>query len=260
MRTRMFSGLLAVIAVCAGAQAADLGPRPGYTKAQEMLVAAPYNWTFLFFGGQLGGSFAAQPLSTSATGFLADIGNPGSIGPNAVGIDGGGHIGFNYQMGGTNIVVGAEFDAELSSLSSNNQLTFTTNRGAFPVGTSVISKPWDLYAIGKAGFTFGPRREVMLYGFGGGALAELRNETSADPNVGGLFTNSNLSSTNVHGGWTAGGGVDWRVVDNFLLGFRYRYEKLGNNGVIFDAGTNGTFRADQNAASNQFTVRGSFLF
>jgi len=57
--------------------------------------------------------------------------------------------------------------------------------------------------------------------------------------------------------------VDWKPIgDHFAIGARYRYSAYGTNGVSF-LGTNlsTSFRADQHAADNQFTIQGSlFLF
>jgi len=213
-------------------------------KAAPLYSGSPYNWSGFYFGGQVGGEFSARPITGVTTGSLEFLGDPGSLGPNAVGFAGGAHVGINYQTGG--FVIGAELGGELSSMNSAGTFTADTMNAA-----AVVRKPWDAYLIGKAGLVLGPRGEFLFYGLGGAAVAELQNDvTITDILAPGALK---ASSSNVHTGWTAGAGLDWGT-GPVVLGFRYRYSDYGTHGLSFDTG-NGSFRADQSARDNQFTGR-----
>ncbi len=83
---------------------------------------------------------------------------------------------------------------------------------------------------------------VMLYGTGGVAFADAR-VTATDtilipPGLGAAAPFANIgplsasvgtaTETRTLVGWTAGGGADWAVTNNIVLGFLYRHSEFGS--------------------------------
>jgi len=266
----------ALTALTAGfpAYAADLAKAPPYMSAP-----AAANWGGLYFGGEIGGEFGAKPLTGAGvsgpvvpgSSTLVALGDPGAFGPNAVGFAGGIFVGLNYQFPGA-FVIGTEIGGDLSSLNSSGSAVapvstvtggIVTPTGAGVNVASVVSKPWDAYWIGKLGFTAGPRREFLFYGFGGLALAEIKNDTTGTvTTTGAPLVDLKASADNIHTGWTVGAGVDWKPIgDHFAVGLRYRYSNYGTHGVVLQDPTlaAASFRSDQHAADNSFMVRAALF-
>lgn len=137
---KMLLASAALIALGTSALAADMRA-PVYTKAQPVAAPVPlYNWTGLYLGGHIGGSFRGNDG-------LAGTGRDGRF-------VGGGQIGVDYQFA-PNWVMGLE--ANYSAMANSNFTTFG-NRALGSV-------------TGRLGYTWG---QMLLYAKGGYAWADTR--------------------------------------------------------------------------------------
>jgi outer membrane protein OmpA-like peptidoglycan-associated protein len=80
---------------------------------------------------------------------------------------------------------------------------------------------FDASLRGKAGFSFD---RFLAYGTAGGALGDVSTRYSIGP-----FTW--LPARGIRLGWTAGGGIDYAVTNNWEVGLEYRYTDLGSHSV-----------------------------
>ena len=126
-------------------------------------------------------------------GFKADnsFGRAGDVS----GVVGGGQIGYNYQISPL-FVVGIETDFQGTSLRTTN-----------------VSLPWFGTVRGRAGFAL-LNSTLLVYGTGGFAYGELNSPFRSD----------------VHTGWTAGGGVEYAFLPNWSAKVEYLYTDLERNG------------------------------
>jgi outer membrane immunogenic protein len=146
-----------------------------------------------------------------------------------LGVIGGGQVGYNWQAG-RNVVLGAEADFQGSS--QRDSANCLGGCAAFPAfvaeGETITQKlNWFGTARGRAGWTDGP---TLYYATGGFAYG---NATTVYPSV-----NQPLSIGGTQTGWTAGGGIETRLLGNWTGKIEYLYVDLGN-----ESGTNPTFPA-----------------
>lgn len=196
---------LASLLLLAGsaAFAGDLPTRKG------MLPPAPalpefYSWTGFYAGGQIGYSWASDRTRFVAlNGALAGV----AFDYNTDGVVGGGHAGFNYQIGG--VVLGIEGDVEAVDA-----------KGGFndALGVGRVSRDWQASVRGRVGFALD---RFMIYGTGGGAFTEY-NYRLSNP-----ATGASETAQTSRGGWTAGGGVSYAFTDHLIGGVEYRYTDFG---------------------------------
>ena len=184
--------------------AADLQARaPMYTKAPAYL---PYNWTGFYAGVNVGYGWA----SADATATLAGVTGTGSETLN--GIIGGGQIGYNWQTS-SNIVLGIEGDIQASGQSN------TTNGTLFGAAYSETDKITYFGTIrGRLGYAIDRWMPYVTGGWGYG-------EFTSDATINGLGT---FSSSNSHGAWVVGGGVEAALVGNWTAKVEYLYLDTGD--------------------------------
>jgi len=166
----------ALLSVATAASAADMQARP-YTKAPPPLVSPAYNWSG-FYIGAMGGY-----------GWGTDAGSGGF---------GGGTVGYNWQLPGSQFVFGVEVDAAGASIKDSfsqevdigvlTQLKQDSKINAFGSVT------------GRAGFAMDA---VLLYAKGGFAWGNNKTTLSLPE-----FGISN-SDSHTHTGYTLGGGIEW---------------------------------------------------
>lgn len=198
------AGLASLLLLASGAaMAGDLPTRKGVLPPAPVLPEY-YSWTGFYAGGQIGYSWASDRTRFVAlSGALAGV----AFDYDTDGIVGGGHAGFNYQIGG--FVLGVEGDVE-----------GVDAKGGFndALGTFRVSRDWQASIRGRIGFAFD---RFMIYGTGGAAFAEYNHRLS-NP-VTGASENAETS----RGGWTAGGGVSYALTDQLIGGIEYRYTDFG---------------------------------
>ena len=212
--------LAAAAALIAGpALAADLpAPPPPQAPAYVPGVTAFYNWSGIYFGANVGGSFDSQgaPNNTIATGALA--GTPtGAVSHNSTGIAAGGQIGINFQNGPW--VFGIEGDADWLS---NKAFT----HGFTATGTDQHVFTLDLLSTvrGRVGYAFD---RALFYGTGGFAMGDYsttRTQTSGTFMSAAAGTAETFSKLRL--GWTAGGGIEYALGDNWTVRAEYLFVGL----------------------------------
>ncbi|KWV48377.1 hypothetical protein AS156_18005 [Bradyrhizobium macuxiense] len=195
---------VAVAALGATAQAADLGARPYYQKAPAPVYAAPlYNWTGFYIGGHLGGVFSGSDNTFNGLA-LTDSGAR---------FMGGVQAGYDWQLS-PNWVIGLEGQY---SWVGNHQLN-----AIFPNGSTYNNNQRGIASItGRVGYTWGPG---LIYVKGGYAYSD-NNESVTSGGVPVAFTLSDNHSN----GWTIGGGAEYMFAPNWSAKVEYQYYDFGDS-------------------------------
>ena len=193
----------ALVLGTAGASAADLAARP-YTKAPAP-VAALYNWTGFYIGAQVGYAWG----DNSTREFVTATGVPTAFiqGFNADGFVGGGHIGYNWQVG--QFVFGLEGDLEGADVKGGYRLA-NFNGTDFRIDAQASIR-------GRLGVAF---NNSLLYVTGGAAWADM-DHTYVFANT--LFETISTTRT----GWTVGAGWEYGFTPNWSARLEYRYTDFG---------------------------------
>jgi outer membrane immunogenic protein len=197
----------ALFMLSAGAvSAADLAARP-YTKAPAP-VAAVYDWTGFYVGVHAGYASNDSRFDFYTNGHYNNA--PGeSFGFGTNGFMGGGHAGYNWQT--ANVVFGLEGSISYTDLTGRAISPF------FPASDTFHTKQeWIATITPRLGVTAGA---WLFYVKGGAAFTELRTriQDTADYNE--------RSDTRV--GWTVGGGAEWMVSPNWIIGVEGNYYDFG---------------------------------
>ncbi|CAN5208956.1 porin family protein [soil metagenome] len=235
--------LLIAIAVAAfgatGAQAADIAARP-YTKAPP--IAPAINWSGFYAGVNVGygwGSSATDNVATQTgclNGLVAGFCSftnalvPGKVSYDQSGFIGGGQFGYNWQMSHS-IVLGIETDFQGSAIRGSNSVS---NTGVFviPVSQSATaSQKLDWFGTLRGRVGWQPTGALLVYATGGLAYGQVETASSFSMNAvggGSLFVGSSgLSRSDVRTGWTAGGGLEWMMNQQWSVKAEYLYYDLG---------------------------------
>jgi outer membrane immunogenic protein len=200
---------VALVAVSGTAFAADLpsrAPPPVYVPPPPI-----FTWTGFYVGIEAGDQFGR-----SSTGIIAGPGAQPTYFPN--GFVGGGYAGYNYQI--NQFVVGIEGNVDGS----------TYNGSAVDGVTGALRstrEPVDGSVRGRIGYAWD---RVLFFGTGGVAIADIRNQTS----LGGLTDQFNIGRV----GWTAGGGIEYAIDNNWAIRGEYLYSDYGHI-TEFEATTTG---------------------
>lgn len=247
------------------AHAADLP-----LKAPPARVVAPFSWAGFYIGGNAGGSWRdfdlvlddpAIHIDQVTNAFIPGRGlvvvpgtsrDLGTLSGKASGFAGGGQIGYNWQW--NRFVVGVEGDMQAASSKTSATfstiLAFTALSPPSPVTvTRTFETDWMASLRLRAGFT--PVDRVLLYGTGGVAFVGARVTSTdnitvpagpgappqnSDVGAGGpLSVTGTASDKQTHVGWTLGGGADWAVADNIVVGILYRHSDFGSK--TYNVGT-----------------------
>ena len=197
------------------ANAADL---PMKAPPVRVVQPLPFSWTG-FYVGASAGIISQNTVGTDIGGdgfpFWDAFGNQYGI-PGNAGLFGL-NVGYNYQLS-NNIVLGIEADISWSGL--NNSYTtygFNCEGCALTVG----SKLEALGTVrGRIGYAFD---RALLYATGGFAWGHVKNSAYSvqDP-----YYNANTDSWQT--GWTAGGGLEYAVTNNWTVRVEALYVDLGN--------------------------------
>ncbi len=210
---------LSGFAMAAPAWAADLSVAPLY-KAPPVVATPAYNWSGFYLGVNGGGGWGTSNWDSA-----------GSL--NVSGAVAGGTAGFNWQMG--HAVLGLEGDVDWSNLKG------TTTSAACAPGCST-GNDWLATARGRAGYAFD---RVMPYVTGGLAVGDIKANT---PGFAG--------ATQTNAGWTAGGGVELALSNNWTAKAEYLHVDLGNMNCGFNCGLS----PNNNVSLKSDLVRGGLNF
>ena len=221
LRTLVLAPAMALMGLMAAgsASAADLSVAPLY-KAPPVVAPAAYNWSGFYVGVNGGGGWSTSSWDTA-----------GSI--NVSGGVAGGTAGVNWQLG--HAVLGLEGDVDWSSLKGS-----TTSTGC-PAGCTT-SNDWLSTVRGRAGYAFD---RFLPYVTGGVAFGDVKASTPG-------FPGASQTST----GWTAGGGVELALTNNWTAKAEYLHVDLGNMNCGFSCGV----VANNNVSLKSDVVRGGVNF
>lgn len=235
-------GIASLISAAVPAAAADLP-----VKARPMpAVAAAYNWTGCYIGGNVGGKWARTSGSADvgATTAPGALGLPGSVlfgSDNATTFIGGGQVGCNYQPVGSNWVFGLEGDVDWQRWSRTNTLAGTVIPAPFVAGDSFDWRSkWQASARGRIGYAWD---RLMIYATGGAAFTNVTVGTNfiAVTSGGFNFPADIVSDSKTVWGPTVGGGFEYAFTNNLSFGVEGRYSWYGtqtyNGGLLATVAT-----------------------
>jgi outer membrane immunogenic protein len=195
----------AMIALVSSASAADLAR--SYTKAPA-LVSPATNWSG-FYAGVMGGygwsdSVSVAGFSTSSSDLKGGFG--------------GGTIGYNWQLAGSQFVFGLEVDAAASDLKYSQSAFGVTAEDKIRAFGSVT---------GRLGYAFD---SALLYVKGGYAWADNR--------VSGSAFGVTIADSKTHSGYTVGAGLEYMFAPSWSAKAEYMYADYGHQTYFgaFDVG------------------------
>lgn len=236
---------VAVLATVSPALGADL-PAPAY-KASVTPIATPYTWTGLTIGingGWTGEQAQAVTFSTDdppqTLGPAAGPAAPTSF--HAAGAFGGFQLGYNWQLN-RNWLIGVETDFDFASVEGGGTSTNLSSQGAIPF-TSVTDETLQWFGTVRSRLGFLPTSDLMIYGTGGFAYGRVDQSASYTNNAAfsGLSSLNGICNPNsvCYGGadnltatgWTAGGGLEYLLPNNWTLRAEYLYLSFNGAGRV----------------------------
>jgi len=207
------------LVVAGPALAADLSVAPLY-KAPPVVAPTAYNWSGFYVGANGGGGWGTSNWDTAGSFDLSG----GVI---------GGTAGVNWQLG--HAVIGLEGDVDWSNLKGNTTSTLCA-------AGCTTSNNWLATVRGRAGYAFD---RFLPYVTGGVAVGDIKASTPGF--AGGTQSNA---------GWTAGGGVELALTNNWTAKAEYLHVDLGNMNCGFSCGV----VANNNVSLKSDLVRGGVNF
>lgn len=214
------------LAGVSAASAADL-PARTYTKA-PVYVDPGFNWSGFYIGGNVGYSWGRSNNSETLSRATTGVGLVTTTGNNDVdGVIGGGQFGYNWQS--SNWLFGLETDFQGSGERGSSLFTCVACANDRTDITSSLTQKLDWFGTARARAGFLATPTLLLYGTGGFAYGEVK--------TGGSVTGTGLAGTpltvafpgtsSTRSGWTAGGGIEGRIVSNWTWKLEYLYMDLG---------------------------------
>ena len=182
----------AALSVATAASAADLPARP-YAKAPAAVMSPAYNWSG-FYIGAMGGFGWGSGDNEGSGGF------------------GGGTVGYNWQLPGSQFVFGVEVDAAGASIKDS----FTEDFGGGLLVTQESKINSFGSVTGRAGFAMDA---ALIYAKGGFAWANNKASISA--------LGTTFSDSQTHTGYTIGGGLEYLFTPNWSAKGEYMFTSLG---------------------------------
>ncbi len=214
-------------------------------KGPAPVAAALFNWSGFYLGGHFGWQRSNINVQNPAFPPGFDFNHDSAIG--------GGHIGFQYQMG--QIVLGLEGSWTGSFQGNSGSVTcFAPGPQLTPGGTGICSARLnDVWTVGpRIGWAM---NQWMPYLTGGYASAAYNFEGRSNAGVLNEVAQARLD------GWYFGGGIDMALAPGWIFGLEYRHYDF--NAKTVNATTPaGLFLEPAlfKATSDSITARLSFLF
>lgn len=239
MRAFSIAAMAAVASVCliANGSAADL-----VVKAPPPVTS---NWTGWYVGGNIGGGWSHRTANTSpndpgAATLLSAVPIPAESFSTS-GVLGGVQVGYNYQFNRTWLVgVEADFDwADIKGSTSTDLagglIAASLDERINWFGTVRARVGWlptpDLLVYGTGGFAYGRVAHSGSYGLAVGPSILLVTVPPFSLTCNGPATCMSGSSHDVVGGWTAGGGLEYRLWEHWSIKAEYLYVRLDRTSV-----------------------------
>jgi outer membrane immunogenic protein len=232
----------------AAAFAADLALKP--SEPVPPVIEPSFTWTGFYAG--LNAGYGSGNLNTDlrAIPVVAPAGLPAALGftlagasakvkDTAGGFIGGGQVGYNYQFD-PNWVAGVETDLQYAGIDSKSRI-LGADGSTITVKTKV---DWYGTARLRGGYAFD---RFLIYVTGGLAYGGVKSTVSVPGEA--------MSGSDTRVGWTAGGGVEYALTQNWTLRAEYLYVDLGKSKTIERLSSDGVARitAEPDVALN--TVR-----
>jgi outer membrane immunogenic protein len=207
---KLFFASIAIACVSQTVYAADMAPAPAYAPpVYKAPPVAPFSWSGFYIGGNGGWAHDEFNFFTPIT-TTPDESSKGAFG--------GVQAGYNVQL--HNVVLGIESDADFGKLQDTghdgNYLTESTDIKAF--GT----------ARARIGYAFG---QILPYVTGGLGWANVDGGDTCP--AGALFGTCktrgaySLTDNQTYFGWTAGGGIEGAINQNWSVKAEFLHADLG---------------------------------
>jgi len=217
-------GVVGVASVIAGpALAADLPVKAPAYKAPA--VAPVFSWTGWYIGANAGFGFGenTNTAAFSNYGFVV-VGDPfPNLSPR--GFIGGGQIGYDWQV--TNWVFGVVADFQGADIKDSATVIA-------PDAIKSLSEKLDFLGTvrGRLGWAVD---NWLFYGSGGFAYGDVHTALSVTETFpGGEAAAASKSET--RSGWAAGGGINYAITPNWIVGVDYIHYDLGNTSLTAVSG------------------------
>lgn len=211
------------------------------------IVAPVYNWTGCYIGGHAGVGWAKRDWSNTAnTTAFGDLSPGNGFSQTNSGFVGGGQLGCNYQV--NQWVLGIE--GTFSGTSIKGDLA----NGTFGAADDVFSSKINSIATvtGRVGLAF---NNWLPYIKGGYAGANVNFSVSDTVGIVGSG-----SQTSWHNGWTLGGGLEYGLTPNWILGIEYDYISLNSKNYNVAGASAGVYTFDVKPRISQLLARISYKF
>ncbi|MFZ0495829.1 MAG: outer membrane protein [Methylocella sp.] len=253
---QFFLASVGAIAITGSAFAAEPAPLPPPVPV--------FTWSGVYLGGQIGYAWGNDNVSWSGTANDLDLAG-GSFGEGPQGVIGGAHVGWNIQPNSW-FVFGIEASVDGTSLRKSVAVPLADFAGdTFGSMTASSNAGVQGSVRGRLGIAFD---RVLLYGTGGVAITSI-NTSYIDTT--GFFTGvpgTNATISNTRAGFTAGGGIEYAVTDNWWVRAEYRYSNFGhttdfpfaNPNAIVQLPAGGFFSVPHHLTENQVQVGLSYRF
>jgi outer membrane immunogenic protein len=213
------------------------------------------DWKGFYVGANLGGAFGGSTARTTtvfdSSGYFASssvdaIAGVGQQKIDLNGFTGGGQIGYNAPVGKT-FLIGGEFDFGAMNLEDSKvgTLDYPCCPGTSFTISQRVSTGWLLTARPRIGITHG---KALVYGTAGLAVTNIHDQA--------LFTDTFDSALEFGGrnenktGWTAGGGVEFKMASHWSMKGEYLYAGFGK---VSSTSTNLTTLVEGAFPTNVFT-------
>ncbi|MET0372153.1 MAG: outer membrane beta-barrel protein [Sphingobium sp.] len=155
-----------------------------------------------------------------------------------------GHVGYDMQFG--SVVAGVVAEAGKAYI-SDSVSEYSTTPASYIMTRRI---DWNGNLRARLGYT--TKSGIMPYITGGLAYAKVKNSFAQDGNAINSFT-PNKSKEDAWG-WTAGGGVEAKVADNFSIGVLYKWTRYNVKDYRVVAGPNATNPSLVTAFNNSSTT------
>ena len=221
------------------------------TKApiQRAPLATVYNWSGCYIGVNAGGGWARTEFTNTANSTAFGHLDPGeSFTYTNDGFVGGGQVGCNYQVNQWVFGIEGSFDGtsikgDANNLAILNDDIFTTRINSIGTVTGRVGYAWN---------------NVLLYAKGGYAGGHVQFSVSDTCCVGGSPMGAG-SDSHWQSGWTIGGGLEYGLTPNWIVGAEYNYIDLGTASYEVGGGA-GNYTFDVRTRIQTVLARLSYKF
>lgn len=208
------------------AVAADLSRPPPVYKAPPL--APVFSWTGWYIGGNIGYGWGSNTNPAIASNFVdpTDATQNFFPGLKPKGVIGGGQIGYDWQFN-PNFVLGLVADFQGSDIKDSAASTLSFAGVHHLSVTEALSQKLDSLGTGRARLGWAANN-WLFYGSGGIAYGNIKSTISYSDTLGDLVAGSRSET---RAGWAAGGGVNYAITPNWIVGADYLHYDLGRSPV-----------------------------